>query len=607
MKILGISAYYHDSAAALVEDGRIVCAAQEERFTRRKHDASFPLNAVRFCLDDQGLALDDVDAVVFYEKPLLTFERLLETYVAFAPRGFRSFARAMPVWLKEKLYLKQVLKTQLAELASDRPPPLFFSRHHQSHAASAFYAGPFREAAVLCMDGVGEWATTSAWLGEDKSLRPLWEIGFPHSLGLLYSAVTYFCGFRVNSGEYKLMGLAPYGEPRYADLMREKLLDIKRDGTFRLDLDYFDYCTGLRMTNARFAALFGGPPREAESEITQREMDMAASIQNVTEDVVMRLGTTLRNETGQENLCLSGGVALNCVANGLLQRSGLFENIWIQPAAGDAGGAAGAALAYWNESSPAERPFDKGRDGMRGAYLGPAFDEARVAADLESLGAVSDELRFEALVERVAALVDEGKVIGWFQGRMEFGPRALGNRSILGDPRSPEMQRIMNLKIKYRESFRPFAPAVLADHAAEVFSGCPDSPYMSLVMPVSERLRHPETQSEKGLEQINRSRSELPAITHVDYSARVQTVHPDTNPRFHALLKAFHDRTGCPVLINTSFNVRGEPIVCTPGDAWRCFMRTEMDFLVIGNRILDKNDQAPWQEAGDWRDDFELD
>ena len=607
MKILGISAYYHDSAAALVEEGRLVSAAQEERFTRRKHDASFPLNAIAYCLDERGLSLDGVDAVVFYEKPLLTFERLLETYLAFAPRGFRSFARAMPVWLKEKLYLKQVLKKQLAELAEDRAPPLFFSHHHQSHAASAFFPGPFREAAVLCMDGVGEWATTSAWLGRDRSLQPLWEIDFPHSLGLLYSAVTYFCGFRVNSGEYKLMGLAPYGEPRYADLMREKLLDIKPDGTFRLDLDYFDYCTGLRMTNDRFAALFGGPPREPETEITQREMDMAASVQAVTEDIVMRLATTLRHETGQVNLCLSGGVALNCVANGLLQRSGLFENIWIQPAAGDAGGAAGAALAYWNESSPAERPLDEGRDGMSGAYLGPVYDEAQVAADLDRLGAVSEEWPFESLVERVAALIDEGKVIGWFQGRMEFGPRALGNRSILGDPRSPEMQRIMNLKIKYRESFRPFAPAVLADHAADIFSGCPDSPYMSLVMPVSEHLRHPETHSEKGLEQINRSRSQLPAITHVDYSARVQTVHRDTNPRFHALLEAFHERTGCPVLINTSFNVRGEPIVCTPEDAWRCFMRTEMDFLVIGNRILDKNDQPPWREAGDWRDDFELD
>ena len=434
MKILGISAYYHDSAAALVEEGRLVSAAQEERFTRRKHDASFPLNAIAYCLDERSLSLDGVDAVVFYEKPLLTFERLLETYLAFAPRGFRSFARAMPVWLKEKLYLKQVLKKQLAELAEDRAPPLFFSHHHQSHAASAFFPGPFREAAVLCMDGVGEWATTSAWLGRDRSLQPLWEIDFPHSLGLLYSAVTYFCGFRVNSGEYKLMGLAPYGEPRYADLMREKLLDIKPDGTFRLDLDYFDYCTGLRMTNDRFAALFGGPPREPETEITQREMDMAASVQAVTEDIVMRLATTLRNETGQENLCLSGGVALNCVANGLLQRSGLFKSIWIQPAAGDAGGAAGAALAYWNESSSAERPLDQSRDGMQGAYLGPVYDEAQVAADLERLGAVSEEWPFESLVERVAALIDEGKVIGWFQGRMEFGPRALGNRSILGDP-----------------------------------------------------------------------------------------------------------------------------------------------------------------------------
>ena len=606
MMMLGISAYYHDSAAALVEDGRIVCAAQEERFTRKKHDASFPLQALQFCLDYRGVSLDHLDAVVFYEKPLLSFERLLETYLAFAPRGFLSFARAMPVWLKEKLYLKQGLKKQLTEL-SDDAPPLFFARHHQSHAASAFYPSPFWDAAVLCMDGVGEWATTSAWCGEGKQLVPLWEIDFPHSLGLLYSAFTYFCGFRVNSGEYKLMGLAPYGEPKYEDLIREWLVDIKPDGTFRLNLDYFDYCTGLRMTNKRFADLFGGPRREPETDISQREMDLAASVQRVTEDTVLRLATTLRKETGLRKLCLSGGVALNCVANGLLQRSGLFDGIWIQPAAGDAGGAVGAALAYWNEVSPEDRPLEEGRDGMQGAFLGPSFEATHVDRELERLGAVAESVSDDQLAGRVAELIDAGNVVGWFQGRMEFGPRALGNRSILGDPRNPEMQRTMNLKIKYRESFRPFAPSVLADHAAEVFSGCPDSPYMSLVMPVSAKLRHTRDESARGLGQINQSRSELPAITHVDFSARVQTVHRETNPRYYALLEAFHERTSCPVLVNTSFNVRGEPIVCTPEDAWRCFMRTEMDYLVIGNRILDKRDQPPWQESGDWREAFELD
>lgn len=607
MKILGISAYYHDSAAALIEDGNILCAAQEERFSRKKHDASYPQNAIGFCLDHAGLSLSDVDAVVFYEKPLLTFERLLETYLAFAPRGFTSFARAMPVWLKEKLYLKQILKKHLSDLSTGNPPPLYFSRHHQSHAASAFFPGPFNEAAVLCMDGVGEWATTSAWLGQGKNLEPLWEVDFPHSLGLLYSAFTYFCGFRVNSGEYKLMGLAPYGKPIYADLIREKLVDIKPDGTFRLNMDYFDYCTGLRMTNDAFARLFGGPRREPETDIAQREMDLAASVQQVTEDIVLRLATTLKKETGQKNLCLSGGVALNCVANGLLHRAGLFEQIWVQPAAGDAGGALGAALAYWQENNPGERSVSNGQDTMQGAYLGPAFSDEDNASELERLGAVAETLADIELPAEVASLIDQGKVVGWFQGRMEFGPRALGGRSILGDPRSPEMQRTMNLKIKYRESFRPFAPSVLAEHAAEVFSGCPDSPYMLMVMPVSEGLRQPHDESRSGLEQINLSRSQLPAITHVDYSARVQTVHHETNPRYHDLIKAFYRQTGCPVLINTSFNVRGEPIVNSPEDAYRCFMRTEMDYLVIGNHLLDKTAQPPWQEEGDWRETFELD
>lgn len=606
MRILGISAHYHDSAAALVRNGSLVAAAQEERFTRKKHDASFPENAVQFCLEHAGLDVADLDAVVFYEKPLLTFERLLETYLAFAPRGFTSFARAMPVWLKEKLYLKQLLKKRLAELAGGDSPPLYFARHHQSHAASAFYPSPFDDAAVLCMDGVGEWATTSAWVGEGTRLEPLWEVDFPHSVGLLYSAFTYFCGFRVNSGEYKLMGLAPYGEPRYEALIRDHLVDIKADGTFRLNMDYFDYCTGLRMTNRAFADLFGGPRREPESGITQREMDLAASVQRVTEDIVLRLAKTLRRETGRKNLCLSGGVALNCVANGLLHREKVFDRIWIQPAAGDAGGAVGAALAYWHEAAGGERA-PQGGDAMQGAYLGPSFSDREIVSQLDRYGAVSVKLDDDELAGKVADLIADSKVVGWFQGRMEFGPRALGGRSILGDPRSPDMQKTMNLKIKYRESFRPFAPSVLAEHAAEVFDGCPDSPYMLLVMPVSEHLRHGQDMNLRGLEQINAVRSDLPAITHVDYSARVQTVHRETNPRYHALLEAFHQRTGCPVLINTSFNVRGEPIVCTPEDAYRCFMRTEMDCLVIGNRILEKSQQPPWREDGDWRDTFELD
>jgi len=607
MKIIGISAYYHDSAAALVDNGSIICAAQEERFTRKKHDASFPKNALEFCLNHAGISLADVDAVVFYEKPLLTFERLLETYLAFAPRGFPSFLKAMPSWLKEKLYLKKILRNELGMIAGGAIPPLKFSQHHLSHAASAFYPSPFSEAAVLCMDGVGEWATTTAWQGKESNLEPLWKLDFPHSIGLLYSAFTYFCGFKVNSGEYKLMGLAPYGEARYEQLIREELIDIKPDGTFKLNLKYFDYCTGLRMTSPAFAGLFGGPRREPESAITQREMDLAASVQKVTEDVVLRIAKTLHSETGQKNICLSGGVALNCVANGLIQRDGPFDNIWIQPAAGDAGGAVGAALAYWHSISETRPPLDGSRDAMQGSLLGPSFSDDEAMKQLEPYNAVSIHTPDDELPAVVADLIATGNVIGWFQGRMEYGPRALGARSILGDPRNTEMQRIMNLKIKYRESFRPFAPSVMAEHAADIFSGCPDSPYMLMVMPVSEHLRHTGTKSQAGLDQINEARSTLPAITHVDYSARVQTVHANTNPRYHALIEAFHQKTGCPVLINTSFNVRGEPIVCTPEDAYRCFMRTEMDYLVIGNRILDKNDQPEWTETDNWRDTFELD
>jgi len=607
MKIVGISAYYHDSAAALIDNGKIVCAAQEERFTRKKHDASFPRNAVEFCLDYSGTTPADVDAVVFYEKPLLTFERLLETYLAFAPRGFESFVKAMPTWLKEKLYLKKILRKELGLVCGGTIPPLKFSQHHLSHAASAFFPSPFSEAAVLCMDGVGEWATTTAWQGKNSELEPLWELDFPHSIGLLYSAFTYFCGFKVNSGEYKLMGLAPYGEARFEDLIRTELMDIRPDGTFRLNLKYFDYCTGLRMTSPAFAELFKGERREPESAISQREMDLAASVQKVTEDVVLRLANTLHKETGHKNICLSGGVALNCVANGLIQREGPFDNIWIQPAAGDAGGAVGAALAYWHSMSHSRPPLGGSRDRMQGTLLGPCFDDDEITRQLEPFNAVSRHTPESDLAATVADLIANGNVIGWFQGRMEYGPRALGARSILGDPRNTEMQRIMNLKIKYRESFRPFAPSVMTEHAAEYFSGCPDSPYMLLVMPVSDHLRHTGKNGQTGLEQINEARSTLPAITHVDYSARVQTVHADTNPRYHALIEAFHEKTGCPVLINTSFNVRGEPIVCTPEDAYRCFMRTEMDYLVIGNRILDKNDQPEWTETNDWRETFELD
>jgi len=607
MKIVGISAYYHDSAAALIDDGRIVCAAQEERFTRKKHDASFPRNAIEFCLNYNNTNPADIDAVVFYEKPLLTFERLLETYLAFAPRGFPSFVKAMPSWLKEKLYLKKILRQELELVTGGTIPPLKFSQHHLSHAASAYYPSPFDEAAVLCMDGVGEWATTTAWQGKGTELEHLWELDFPHSIGLLYSAFTYFCGFKVNSGEYKLMGLAPYGEPRYEDLIRKELIDIRPDGTFRLNLRYFDYCTGLRMTSPAFADLFDGERREPESAISQREMDLAASVQKVTEDVVMRIANTLHKETGQKNICLSGGVALNCVANGLIQRDGPFDDIWIQPAAGDAGGAVGAALAYWHSMSDVRQPLNGSRDRMQGSLLGPSFDDDEVHQQLEPLKAVSRHIPDDDLAATVADLIADGNVIGWFQGRMEYGPRALGARSILGDPRNTEMQRIMNLKIKYRESFRPFAPSVMAGHASEIFSGCPDSPYMLLVMPVSDHLRHAGTDGKTGLEQINDARSKLPAITHVDYSARVQTVHDDTNPRYHALIDAFHQKTGCPVLINTSFNVRGEPIVCSPEDAYRCFMRTEMDYLVIGNRILDKKEQPQWAETDNWRETFELD
>ena len=613
MYILGLSGYYHDSAACLLKDGEIVGAAQEERFTRKKHDASFPAAAAAWCLDSAGVKLTDVDQVVFYDKPLIKFERLLETYVACVPKGFSSFLSAMPVWLKEKLYLKSVLKKELTALGScDKKdlPQLLFSGHHQSHAASAFFPSPFERAAVLCMDGVGEWATTTTWVGEGNRVCPMWQIDFPHSLGLLYSAFTYFTGFKVNSGEYKLMGLAPYGEPRYADLIRDHLIDIKSDGTFRLQMDYFDYATGLRMTNDRFADLFGRPARKPESPLTQQEMDIAASIQEVTEEIVLSVARTLQKETDSENLCLAGGVALNCVANGRLQREGSFKNLWIQPAAGDAGGALGCALSAWYEYADQPRVAQRTSDGMYGGYLGPRFSSQEVRTDLDRLGAKYTELDDDKLYPQLAQILSEDHVVGWFQGPMEFGPRALGARSIIGDARSPKMQSVMNLKIKYRESFRPFAPAVLAERVGEFFNQETESPYMLIVAEVREEHRippDPALEGAFGIEKLKQQRSNIPAVTHVDYSARIQTVHRDTNPRFHELLSAFHQKTDCPILVNTSFNVRGEPIVCTPEDAYRCFMRTEMDYLVIENCLLSKADQPAWEETDNWREEFELD
>jgi len=612
MNILGLSAYYHDSAAALLRDGVIVAAAQEERFSRKKHDARFPEGAINSCLSQAGMTLADVDEVVFYDKPLVKFERLLETYLTYAPRGFRSFVAAMPVWLKEKLYLKATLKRQLAEiggLKTSELPTLLFAEHHQSHAASAFFPSPFEKAAVLCLDGVGEWATTSVWLGNRHTLTPQWELDFPHSLGMLYSAFTYYTGFRVNSGEYKLMGLAPYGEPKYVDRILEHLIDLKDDGTFRLNMDYFNYATGLTMTNQRFADLFGAPPRAPETDIAQKEMDIARSIQEVTEEVVLRLARTVHQELGCDYLCLAGGVALNCVANGRILREGPFRDIWIQPAAGDAGGALGAALIAWHEYHDKPRQVN-GHDAMQGSYLGPRYQENEIRAQLDAQGAVYEVLDDAALTERLGTVLADEKVVGWFQGRMEFGPRSLGGRSIIGDPRSSKMQSVMNLKIKYRESFRPFAPAVLAEDVSEYFDLDRPSPYMLIVAPVKESLRTPMTAEQQqlfGIEKLNVPRSKIPAITHVDYSARVQTVHADTNPKFHALLEQFKAVSGCSVLVNTSFNVRGEPIVCTPEDAYRCFMRTEMDYLVVENFILAKPDQPAREQDDAWKEEFALD
>ena len=611
MRILGVSAFYHDSAAALIEDGRIVAAAQEERFTRKKHDARFPQHAIEFCLADAGIGLGEVDFVAFYDKPFLKFERLLETYVAFAPRGFASFRMAIPVWLREKLFQKDLLRKRFRKFDSgfDWQNKLLFAEHHQSHAASAFFPSPFNDALVLTMDGVGEWATTSVALGSGNRLEVIKEIHFPHSLGLLYSAFTYYTGFKVNSGEYKVMGLAPYGEPKYAALILDHLMDLKEDGSFRLDQSFFDYCTGLRMTNGKFDDLFGRPARQPQERLEQFHMDVAASLQAVTEEVVLRMTRALAKETGMKNLCLAGGVALNCVANGKVLRDGKFDGIWIQPAAGDAGGALGAALCAYHLFQGRPRSVGGASDAMRGAFLGPEYGQGEIESRLRAAGARFRVLGDDEVIDVTAQALTDGKAVGWFQGRMEFGPRALGARSVLGDARSPAMQKTLNLKVKYRESFRPFAPSVLREDVADWFELEGDSPYMLFVANVVENRRREMTAEEKamfGIDQLNVVRSEVPAITHVDYSARIQTVHKETNPRYHALLTRFKALTGCPVIVNTSFNVRGEPIVCTPEDAFHCFMGTEIDVLVAGNCLLRKEEQDPALKR-DYKDAFELD
>src|SRR5271169_6853384 len=612
MRILGISAFYHDSAAALVRDGDIVAAAQQERFTRKKHDSGFPRQAVEYCLQKEGVSLDEVDYVVFYDKPFLKFERLLETYLAFAPRGLQSFSMSVPLWVREKLFQKNLLHGELKLLGPhfDWENRLLFAEHHQSHAASAFYPSPFDEALILTMDGVGEWATTSVGIGRKHGIDLRKEIHFPHSLGLLYAAFTYYTGFKVNSGEYKVMGLAPYGEPRYANAILEHLIDLKPDGSFRLNQEYFDYCVGLRMTNGRFDRLFGGPPRASNEWLEQRHMDLAASVQAVIEEAIVRMVRSLVAEPGLRKLCLAGGVALNCVANGKVLRDGVVDALWVQPAAGDAGGALGAALAAYHEFLDQPRQVGNVLDGMQGAYLGPAFSNAEIADRLRKAGAVFQIVEGEeALIGQTVDALTEEKAVGWFQGRMEFGPRALGARSILGDPRSPDMQRQLNLKVKFRESFRPFAPSVLREDVAEWFELDGDSPYMLVVADVREDRRHTVLDEDKklfGIDRLNTIRSEIPAVTHVDMSARIQTVHKETNPRYHALLSAFKARTGCPVLINTSFNVRSEPIVCTPEDAFRCFMGTDIDLLVAGNCVARKEDQNPSLRV-DYKDTFEPD
>lgn len=589
--ILGISAFYHDSAAALLRDGEIVAAAQEERFSRRKNDESFPLQAIRYCLEEGRIAVGDLEAVVFYEKPILKFSRALETFLSIAPRGFRSFVGSVPGWLAEKLNMRGTIRREL-ELPAN--VPVLFSGHHEAHAASAFYPSPFEEAAILTVDGVGEYATTTISRGKENEIEPLVELNFPHSLGLLYSAFTVYCGFRVNSGEYKLMGLAPYGEPKYAQKIRDELVDVKEDGSFHLNLQYFDFLLGRRMTNEKFASLFGGPGRKPEGAFEERHFDVARSIQEVTEGIILKLAKRAKELTGSRNLCMAGGVALNCVANGKILREGIFGNVWVQPAAGDAGGSLGAALAAWHRQL-GERGERKRRirlpDGMKGSLLGRSFESAEIRKTLDNYSAIYSSYSDEEVISKTAELLASGKVVGWVQGRMEFGPRALGNRSILGDPRSAEMQRVLNLKVKKRESFRPFAPAVLRERVSEFFELEAESPYMLLVAPVHEEFRTAVAKEEKGFDRLKVVRSKIPAVTHVDYSARVQTVTPEENLRFYDLIKAFEKKTGCPMLVNTSFNIRGEPIVCTPEDAYRCFMQTEMDYLVIGNFILERGKQ----------------
>ena len=604
MNILGISAYYHDSAACLVCDGKIVAAAQEERFTRKKHDDRFPSKAVRYCLEEGGISINNLDYVGFYDKPFVKFERILETYLSVAPTGLKSAVKALPLWLKEKLWTRQNIRDQL-----NYGGKVIFAEHHESHAASAFYPSPFQNAATLTIDGVGEWATSSIGVGKDNKVNLIRELQFPHSLGLLYSAFTYYLGFKVNSGEYKVMGLAPYGKPKYATLIYENLVDLKEDGSFRMNMDCFNYLAGLTMTNENFDKVFGQSRREPETRLTQREMDIAASLQVVTEEIMLRMSRHVQEITGMKNLCLAGGVALNCVGNGKILREKIFDNIWIQPAAGDAGGALGVAMYIWHHVLGNSRQANFG-DSMKGSYLGPRFETGYIRDFLEKRAIPYKEVSEDELIKTVTNHLKGEKVIGWFQGRMEFGPRALGGRSIIGDPRSSKMQSVMNLKIKYRESFRPFAPSVLRESVSEWFEMDSDSPYMLIVAPIKKDKRLAMTDEEKelfGIDLLNVPRSQTPAITHVDYSARIQTVHQNTHPRYYALIKAFGEQTGCPILINTSFNVRGEPIVCTPEDAFRCFMRTEMDFLVLENFILDKHDQTPLREDSDWRSEFELD
>jgi len=603
--ILGISAYYHDSAAALLRDGEIIAAAQEDRFTRVKADSSFPGCAVDYCLKHAGITVDDLDYVGFYDKPLLKFERILETYLSIAPGGFKSFLKAGPLWIKEKLFTKDDIARELGYEGE-----VYFAEHHESHAASAFLPSPFEEAAILTMDGVGEWATASIGHGEGHDLRLTRELHWPDSLGLVYSAFTYYTGFKVNSGEYKVMGLAPYGEPKYTDRILNELMNLRDDGSFTLDQKYFNYLGGLTMTSEAFNELFGGPPRKPETRLAQREMDLARSVQDAVEEVVMRMAKTAHKETGSKNICLAGGVALNCVANGKLQREGPFENIWIQPAAGDAGGALGVAQLIWHRHLDKPRERNGKRDAMKGSYLGPAFTAEEIAERMKPFGAKYEVLEREELLDKAAKAMADGNVLGWFNGRMEFGPRALGSRSILGDPRSPEMQTKMNLKIKFRESFRPFAPSVLEHRASEYFELDVESPYMLLVCPVKEERRVPMSEEEAqlfGIEKLNIPRSDVPAITHVDYSARVQTVSKERSPDYFDLITKFEEHTGCPLVVNTSFNVRGEPIVCTPEDAYVCFMRTDMDYLVLGPYLLDKREQPELVEQGDWREEFELD